>query len=393
MGDTVLRLVPSNWFYNLSVYGFLRVLSKECTVNLKEVFKEDGSVEIDLEEHGLLEETEEIAPGVRSVKLWDCLVEAYLITFKDYEEIKDKPFEEKHKKVRGRLFSKSGQFTNYINPSYFKENVESLLFKTLGEFLKWANNKEKIPCQFCGDYPLLLEFLKENAIPNKTLQKVFRNLQFLKMEQLSLLGPSLGEFPNSFWNLNSSVPLCLVCNILFLFYPLGLTDIGGGRRIFVNAPSFELIWKLNNHIEKVHSKEAYKNIKTLFGLGFIDLVLDLNVKLGTWQRLSTEVIVFQGQNVDFYEIPPQILELLEDKRVSSLLVELSNLKLLEVFMSGNFKLFEVLIHRLLRNAESNKDDELLKEFGLTYSPYKVKTLSKLYALIVSKLKKPAEVGV
>ncbi len=558
MGDTVLRLVPSNWFYNLSVYGFLKVLSSKngCGIKLEEegIFKEDGSIEINLKEHGILEETEEIAPGVRSVRLWDCYTKVMferkpISPFTDFKEKKDTNFlfqllkqqsndkyveklysltvkvleklgikiedfetsdpriwfskrgfktsedlkkawkdlvedlnkqielklaqvsSEKRKElkelifeadktfwqgldaidtlkqeykasksrkknqkkmiddlerqirfiykmflkrfavnlIKARyddfLFTKGGEFENLINVQ--NENyrfITPILIKLLDNFLGWyQNNQNHLSCQFCGEYPFIEQFIKyletqkeHNLLLKKKwseLKTVLQGLALLNIRQIKLLAPSADKFPNSFWNLNSSVPLCLVCNILFLFYPLGLIDIGNGQRIFANAPSFELIWKLNQHLEKIHSKGVYEDIKTLFGVAFIDLVLDLNVKLGLWQRLSTEVIVFKGQDIDFYEIPPQILELLEDKRISSLIASLNNPKILDVFLSGNFKLLEVLIYRLLRSAGSDKEDKLLKEFNLSYKPETVETMSKLYALSVSKLKKTAEVEV
>jgi CRISPR-associated protein Cst1 len=201
------------------------------------------------------------------------------------------------------------------------------------------------------------------------------------------------DFPNNFWNLNFEPLLCPICAGLAYFHIDGFIKITNKKGVFINTPSFKLIWKLNQHLEKIHAKDAYKDIKTLFGVAFIDLVLDLNVKLGLWQKLSTEIIVFKGQNIDFYEIPPQILELLEDKRISSLLTSLNNLKILDLFLSGNFKLLEVLIYRLLRSAGSDKEDKLLKEFNLSYKPETVEIMSKLYALSVSKLKKTAEVEV
>jgi CRISPR-associated protein Cst1 len=400
MGEetAILKLVPSNWFYNLSVYGFLRVLNDECKIDLEKegVFKEDGSVEIDLDNYGLFKETEFISEEIKSVKLWDCLINAYLTTRQDYTDLEKKPLSEKHKKIRNSLFAKSGKFTNYINPSYFKFNVEPLLFKTLKDFLKFSSQKEEYirKCQFCGEYPLLQDFLMIYPISNNILKKILESLNFLQIGQITILAPSLGKYPNSFWNLKSSVPLCLVCNILFPFYPLGIIDIGNNRKIFINAPSFKLIWKLNRHLEKIHSKEAIEDIKTLFGSAFINLVLDLNIKLGLWQRLSTEVIIFHGNNIDFYEIPPQILELLEDKEISTLLVKLNNFPVLELVISGKFNILEVLIHRFLRNFYRGfqNNDDLLKKFNLNQNDPQIGILlPKLYSLIVDKLKKSSEV--
>jgi len=313
--NSKFKLIPSNWFYNLSVYGFLKVLNNECGVNVEELFKEDGSVEIDLDKHGLFEETEEIAPGVKSVKLWDCLFRQYRIFYltkleakshltdkekKDLEKITNAhSIKELYKILRGKIFY---ELRNLFNPSDkgddFKFQIDLKVFKLLKPFLEFYKKVGNlINCQYCGEYPTLEEFLKEfeqgkyfnclswtdeeiKRISDKefrALCKAFKRLRYLNFSHISYLAPSLDQFPNSFWNLNSSVPLCLVCNILFLFYPLGLIDIGGGQRIFANAPSFELIWKLNQHLEKIHSRGVYKDIKTLFGVAFIDLVLDLNI--------------------------------------------------------------------------------------------------------------------
>jgi CRISPR-associated protein Cst1 len=424
MGEekAILKLAPSNWFYNLSVYGFLRVLNDECKINLEKegVFKEDGSVEIDLDNYGLFKETDFISDKVKSVRLWDCLINQFIKYFIKQEQSKKKPNEEELKKlknllksstpikeryegIRGKVFY---HLKNLFNPSPngddFKYRIDFWFFSLLPTFLKWAKKKKDIvvKCQFCGNYPLLDSFEKDkfkdsnDEGESKAKLNAFERLRFLTSSHIENLGPSLNKFPNSFWNLESSVPLCLVCNILFLFYLLGLIDIGNNKKIFINTPSFKLIWKLNRHLEKIHSKESTEDIKTLFGSSFINLVLDLNVKLGLWQRFSTEVIVFHNNNIDFYEIPPQIIELLEDKEIGKILIKLNNFKILKLIMSGNFKFLEILISRFLRGLynKSIKDDELLREFNLNrFNPQTGVLLAKLYALIVDKLKKPSEV--
>jgi len=420
MENTKLRLIPSNWFYNLSVYGFLRVLKEYCEVeNLNEFFKDDGSVEIPIQKINLFEETDEIESGIKSVRLWNCIVEAYLdylyhlnfiklkfgkLSKKQLEKIqrelsslkvlKTKNFSEKHKKIRGKLFSKSGFFQNFINPSQFKLNLEPLLFLTFKDFLIWSKqNIASFKCQFCANYPLLDEYLTQTKIQNKPLKKILEGLIFLNYRQLPILGPSETAFPNSFWNLQSSVPLCLVCNILFLFYPLGLTRINETQEIFINAPSFKLIWLLNQHIEKLHSIKGYKDVKTLIGSGFIDLAVDLNIKLGTWQKLSTEVLILEGKNLYFYEIPSTVLKLLEDKKIASFLKELNSLKLLHEFINGNFKIFEILTYRILRNPDKVSEDEFIKYFfnKISNPSWLASRLSKLYALINQHLKIHSEV--
>ena len=64
----------------------------------------------------------------------------------------------------------------------------------------------------------------------------------------------------------------------------------------------------------------------------------------------------------FYEIPPTVLELLEDKKIASLLKELNSLKLLHEFMNGNFKIFEILAYRILRNPDKVSEDEFIKYY-------------------------------
>jgi CRISPR-associated protein Cst1 len=344
MGEetAILKLVPSNWFYNLSVYGFLRVLNDECKIDLEKegVFKEDGTVTL----------SKDILHQVDLNDLIEGLEKKSLIS-------------------KERLFG--GQKAYFSNTSLdskkFKEKIQNIINLT---FSKGRNEHLCILCY--------------------TITKT--NYQFnTSYGNLASAGRS---FPNTYWNMVNNIYLCPICAGLAYFHISGFIKLNTGEGIFINTPSFKLIWELNRHLEKIHSKEATENIKTLFGSAFINLVLDLNVKLGLWQRLSTEVIVFYNNNIDFYEIPPQIIELLEDKEISRIVIKLNNFKILKLIMSGNFKFLESLISRFLRSfyAKSIDNDELLKEFNLNQSnPQTGILLAKLYALIVDKLKKSSEV--
>jgi CRISPR-associated protein Cst1 len=264
----------------------------------------------------------------------------------------------------------------------FREKLQNLLN------LKYSEGRKQTLCHLCF-----------NLCKTKyKLDSAYGNLFPAKPE----------KFPNNYRNFKVIFYLCPICSGLAYFHICGFTPLEANKSeankgIFINAPSFKLIWLLNQHIEKLHSLEGYKDVKTLLGLSFIDLAVDLNIKLGTWQKLSTEILTLEKiwneqkkkyeYPLYFYEIPISVLELLEDKSIASLLKELKNLELLKEFMNENFKIFEILAYKILRNPDKVNKDEFIKHYFPTISnpSWIANRLSRLYALINQHLKVPSEV--
>ncbi len=271
-----MKFIPSNWLYNAGVIGFLRVL-ESAGENVESFLKDDGSVEIiDFDKKFLSE--------IKKVNNYEIpkLAYSYLIFNFDelVSEINIDSDEEKVKKVWGKLFNTyyRGFFNANTNYLFQHSKRSPALIQQFSDFiLNLTNiNSNNLKCSFC---------ISNNF--NFNYKNKFTS------EHNKIIGASFSEVPNSFWNLDksSSLNICDFCSFILLNYHLGIIELSDNSEIFINAPSFKIMWYLNKYARTLYGKQEAKEIREILGMSLIEMASRLQLQLSKWTKMNIEVIV------------------------------------------------------------------------------------------------------
>jgi len=443
MPEEGIRLYPSNWLYNAGVVGFLRVL-EECGESVEGFLRDDGSVELELKvierifldmsnkvyplsqlsiwHWCFIEETykwahqsideyiysqlEKIKKGGQKTQILKSIIDKNLnfenvffddevnlvkakvkevdknvseeklwIMSKEISEIiKPKADFYKYRKAIGFLFSSGGFYQNLFNPSQFKKINKFIEKFNYNQIFK-AQNPPQLSCTFCSD----------NKYETSPI-----DLQFM-----SYLFPAT-SFVNTYWNLNenSITQICSLCKFLIIHLHFSLLKLSDKSQIFINAPSFRLMWLLNNYAKEVYKRGSA--VKEIFGISLIELARRHYVQFGKWERMNIEAIVKHNDIIDFFSLPYETVDLLSDREIASLLNQIGEFKVLNMVLDGKFKDILDFGEKLLKIGLKPSYERGKHEKDFINSEVKLErnkkdlidfsqNLLKLYALIESNL--------
>jgi CRISPR-associated protein Cst1 len=389
-----IKLYPSNWLYNAGVVGLLRVLERNGKwINQKFFkFEESGEVIINIDE--LISNEEEIECDSKKFRIsklgFYWLLESWeqLVDKKEGKD-SDKKSSEKIKEVWGKLF-------NTWYRGFFNANTE-YLFKPPERSKKRSKESKELIYQLdC----FLKSFDGENFDGENICSFCSRKFNFayknvFTSEHSKFLGASKGVrgVPNSFWNFNPELYICNFCSFVLLNCHLALTPLPDGSEIFINAPSFKVMYYLNKYVQSL-PKEGNK-IKHLLGMSLIEFSTKLKAQLGLWTSMNIEVVIKYEAKIDFFSLPAEIVSLLNDHEISSLIYQIGEFKVLDIVLDGKFnKLIEDayrLMKALMRDQKSKADKEFLNEYFKKNQEdderkEAVQNMLKLYALIEEKIR-------
>lgn len=339
---------PSNWFYNAGVIGLCLLLSNP-NLSIEPSFDEAGGVSIDI------------------------------------EKIKDKKkdlFNEWKKVSEDKGYSyggKGGYYANQTDKS-IDRNIDHLI-----EGDKKVGKRETVfICPFC-----LKSFPKSDAV-------------YLKTSFSNILFPAR-TMPNSFWGLNEDKGLfcCPSCSFILMCHHIALTKLADGSEIFINAPSFKLMWHLNKYVKEIFEREKIQAVRQLLGMSLIEMALKLNLQLGKWTMMNIEVVIKRESEIDFFSLPFETVTMLLDRDIASQLRNIGEVSILNLFLEGKYReileLGERILEIALKSDRGKQDDHFInhyiklgknKEKGKKNKNLIVFTqnLFKLYALIEEKTK-------
>lgn len=412
-----LILYPGNWFYNASVIGFLNVISWKLGEDVVESWlNEDGSISIDKAIF------ESVQVGKEDIPKSLVYYVEYLTENDDIEgwlEIKDKEGNSNREKLEeyynemgefgyklvrafNKLFMSNTPYQNLVQQGDRKEFITILL-----NLFSMTNNKITYRCDFCGI---------ERAIEPDETSKLEKRLFKFDLMHSSLLGPSAGKFPNSFWNNSASLRICPICSYFIIHHHLALTQLEDGSEIFINAPSFQVMWYLNKYVKAVNEKVKISEVRKLLGMSVMEMALKTNIQLGKWTMMNIEVVSklkvrIKGKEhykIEFYSLSYEVISLLLNRKISSILTEIGETSILNLVLSQNYerimeigeRVFKIALQKL--SGESNKtnkdksdeDDEFIAHY---FQLVKEKSdlikisqkLFELYLLIMEKTKREA----
>lgn len=218
------------------------------------------------------------------------------------------------------------------------------------------------------------------------------------------LGPSLNEFPNAFWNLNQSARVCHLCSFLAIHHHLAFTRLSDGSEIFINAPSFQVMWYLNKFAREVFgsaSSEEMRSKRNILAMSVIEYATKIQVTLGVWTGMNIEVVSRRGGEIEFFSLPYEVIQLLSDRRIAGLLSQIGEFQILNQVLDQDFSRLMEMGYRLLRiglkpykeRAKSENDfvNQTLRLEKNRQDPTRVaEQIFKLCALIEEKRKRRKE---
>lgn len=387
-------LYPSNWLYNASVIGFLKVIAKgegEKYVE-KEILQQDGSVKLNTDLF-----TDIVKLGDKDIPK----IIKYLVDFIDVEDDKisnilnkkDKNLLEflnnlglnnisldddqvmlalKYYLVGNKLFAKNQPNQNLVS---FNEWRYLEFPKLISEIFN--RKRTHIKCELCGE--------DLQGINSKS--NLEKRLTTFQLAHFNKLGPSSKDFPNSFWNLRSSLRICFLCSYLMIHHHFALLSTKGNKNIFVNAPSFKIMWYLNKFAEKIIKREGV-DLKKILGISLLDLSQRIHATIGAWSLMNIEMVVITGNEVHYYSLPYEIASILLDKEIASLIKQAGEPIVLEKILSGDFDSLLYLNYRIMRcltNWKGKCMDEYLSDLNNKGDFNRLKELTGILPLLYAKI--------
>ncbi|GER94075.1 type I-B CRISPR-associated protein Cas8b1/Cst1 [hot springs metagenome] len=376
-------LYPSNWLYNASVIGFLKSIS-------------------DIEQ--------------QDVEKWfeDNIVSLPRDIFKELK-INERYFNDSKNDKISSIIGKSSLYRNYINSSRKQDKLGFV------EFVKELSQVVEHGQEFCGicsrNFALLPENIKilnekwakhsqsmvkqtkktkgKGSKPKENDFEIFLSkLQKYNVAHNNLIAPSTGGFPNAFWNLNDSISICPLCAYLVIHHhiPFKNAETHNGQ-IFINAPSFKVMWYLNKFAEQMLSKNKNYQVREILGISFMELAQKVAVTLGAWSIMNIEMIIKKREEIEYYSLPLEISRVLLHKEIASLVSATKEPLIFEIVLNGSFDYLLTLSHKVLRYSVTGSNafnDKYLSKLR-NRDAYSLKNLSKilpeLYVKITSTINK------
>lgn len=413
----MIQLYPSNWLYNAGVVGFLKILSNvknskrffyfddnDYVVfeDLDKIFNEEKSEisEIPFWHFFYVKEGEGILKNVSNSKgkkakdvtfkinnntiiEFDCNnFEQYLENNKQYENIIKFLF--LYRNYTPTLFSKDKIYANFYPPGKIKDFNYFVDYFTKERIFKKSSNSKEIPCSFCGskDY----------------------ELSSLDLKFMQLLMPSYSGFPNSFWNNDNSGidKICSFCQFLLIHHHLAFTKLSDGSEIFINAPSFKVMYELNKLVNELFGSghKDSKQKREILAISIIEYTRRVQSTLANWTSMNIEIVIKQNEIIDFYILPYETVRLISDREIATLLSDIGEFYILNCVLNGKFSdLVEVAgVLTRIGIKEQNKSDTALinnllrKKINKNNINRVSQKILKLYASIIDRRKKYARAG-
>jgi len=369
-------LYPRDWLFNSSVIGFLIVFFHENEEEALRWIGNDGTVVLNpdiFNEKELFTGKEIPKPLLRYMNY--MYVNRNTKKKREKQDVQRKDVaKEVYESFFNSLFSnsKDSPCKNLVNLGKKSEERKEGFIKFVGDLPQLLNGEKLGRCGLCGGETLV----------RVDLQKYRLTERFFEFDLMhhSDLGSSRGEFPNSMWNAGKTFSLCPLCVYLIIHSHVAWTRLSDSTSIFINAPSFKVMWHLNKYAKELYGAGKVEGIKELFGMSLIELALKLNLQLGKWTMMNIEVVIKYKDKkgkVEFFSIPHEITMLLLDKSVASLLFDIGRTEVLSWFLDGEFD-------KILRDGERHFREALKSSDAKTLS-YSQK-LFELYALVNEKRK-------
>ncbi|MDH7604550.1 MAG: hypothetical protein QHH13_06595 [Melioribacter sp.] len=360
MSENTITLYPSNWLYNAGVVGLLNSIEKVEQLNVNDFLIDAGGVIIRL------------------------------------------PFFNKLN-VQERYFSESKISSLVGKNRLYKNFLQSTQKNTFIEFVKRLDKiKSSGSCHICYNPQYLSDsdINKINEIdPGKA--KFLNRIEKLNMVQNSEFGPTENEFPNGFWNMKQSLKVCHLCNFILIHHHLALTKLSDNSEIFINVPSFKVMFELNKIVKETYgslNSEEARNKREILATSVIEYSRKLQSTIGLWSGMNIEIVIKSKKGIDFFSLPYDTIKIISDRKIASALSDLGEFRILNNILDKNYSQLIDISYKLIRIGLKNYNDRSKNENNIVNDllsrDINRKNISKaankilmLYSLIEEKLKR------
>lgn len=231
----------------------------------------------------------------------------------------------------GYLFSKGGFYQNFFNPGWFGN-----LKKFIEFFAEEKIFEASAPGSRCG------------ICSGKNFK-----VEPIDATQMSFLFPVFSQFPNAYWQNNeiAVTQICSFCKFIIVHHHLALTRLSDGSEIFINAPSFKVMWYLSSFAREVFgafSPAGARTKREILAMSVIEYATKIQTTLGVWTGMNIEVVSQRDSKIEFFSLPYEVIQLLVDRRIASLLSQIGEFTILNLVLDQDFSRLMELGYRLLR---------------------------------------------
>lgn len=236
-----------------------------------------------------------------------------------------------YRKAIGYLFSQGGFYQNFFNPGWFSDLKRFIEFFTKDKVFKIST--QGLRCGLCSGRDFEVEPIDAT--------------------QMSFLFPVFSQFPNAYWQNNKTAvtQVCSLCKFIIIHHHLALTRLSDGSEIFINAPSFKVMYYLNKFAREafgVSSSAEARTKREILAMSVIEYATKIQTTLGVWTGMNIEVVSRQGDKIEFFGLPYEVIQLLADRRIASLLSQIGEFSILNLVLGQDFSRLMELGYRLLR---------------------------------------------
>lgn len=386
-----IELYPSNWLYNAGVVGFLRVLSNEqdtidfnkdkLSVNLEDFIgqnskcvKFDQEIKIEIPNwhywyilEGMQENKKDIeedsnkkknktkekkdekvfleisvnSNNQKKVTFTEEELKKKIISVHDKEEKESLEYLYSYRACVSKLFPKGMMYQNQYPPNKLKDFNYFLSYFSKDKIFNSNSNKNKEKCLFCGSE-------KYELTP-------------LDSKFMNLLMPSLSGFPNSFWNNdnNGIDSICSLCQFFLIHQHLAFTKLSDDSEIFINAPSFKVMYELNKLVKEIFGKSDKEGLKKreILAMSVIEYSRRIQTTLAQWTEMNIEIVTKSNDRIDFYSLPYEIVQIISDRKIAGLLSDIREFSILNLVLDGRFNELLDIAHTLIRIGTKGKQND------------------------------------
>jgi CRISPR-associated protein Cst1 len=317
MSGDVITVCPSNWLYNAGVIGLCRIL-EDLGEQVEQLVSDDGSATLSI-----------TRPDSEIFERWDSL-------------------SPKSKKGRSLVYGWKDAY--YANQSQLSIEARiRLLTKGVEGSEKEKESGSLFSCSFCA-----------RKVRAKRTDSTFLNQAFGNI----LLG-SEKSFSNMYWNNSARDFVCPSCQFILMCHHLALTRLSDGSEIFINAPSFSVMYHLNRFAKDTFadtSPEETRQKRDILAMSVIEYATKTKATLGVWTAMNLEIVTKKvayspGKSkpqtqVEFFSLPYNIVDLLSNREVAAALSALGEFGILNIVLRQDYSQLVELGYRLLRRALS-----------------------------------------
>ncbi|MBP8992010.1 MAG: hypothetical protein KBG82_08545 [Spirochaetes bacterium] len=301
-----IELYTSNWLYNAGVIGFLNCLDRKdylFSFNDKRYnFRDDGSINI-------------------NNSIFDSI------------NVDDNYFK------NGKVVNLVGN--NKYYPNFLQDNdAEKAFFKRYVNCL--SKNLNNNSCSLCNDGKFITD---DNS--NEIFSKFLTKWQYYDKWHNRSLGPSR-LFPNAYWNNydndKTKTKICHLCVFIIIHHHLAFAELSDGSEIFINAPTFKVMYELNKIVNEMFGREKVSGNgkRQILAMSVIEYTRRIQTTLGRWAGMNIEIVIKnkkkenpKEREIDFYNLPYETVQLISDRKIAGLLSDIGEFSILDAVLDGN----------------------------------------------------------